>query len=286
MRLRSFALIAVALAASACARARADSRVLFEGDSEYNHLLVEEDGRGVRSLSFERGGAIQSAIRVGLPLDLQLAYTKSAMAVLAMVPEPRRILIVGLGGGAMPMFLRALYPGALIEVVDIDPKVVELARRFFRFREDEKLKASVADGRAYVEAAEPGYDLIFLDAYGRSQIPRHLATLEFLAQVRRKLGPKGAVIGNVWSGESNELYAPMVRTYQRAFGEICDLDVPGAGNRILLHWRGGSIPPAAERSARAGALGRKRALPFDLAAFARAECLKDVKPSGEILKDR
>lgn len=287
MRRSSFAsLIALALYAGACARARADPRVIYEGDSEFNHLLVEEDGRGVRSLFFERGGATQSAIRLGRPLDLQLAYSKSAMVALGLVPEPRRILIVGLGGGAMPMFLRALYPGALIEVVDIDPKVLEVARRYFGFREDEKLKAVVADGRAYLEAAEPGYDLIFLDAYGRSQIPRHLATVEFLAAVLKKLGPRGAVVGNVWSGESNDLYAPMVRTYRRAFGDVCVLDVPGAGNRMLLHWQGGLIPAPEERAARAGAVGRKKALPFDLGALGRPACLQDVDPRGEILKDR
>ncbi len=280
------AALAVALLGGSCARARADSRVLFEGDSELNHLLVEEDGRGVRALYFERGGATQSALKVGRPLELQLAYSKSAMVALGLVPEPRRILVVGLGGGAMPMFLRALYPGALIEVVDIDPKVVEVARRFFGFREDDKLKVAVADGRAYVEAAEPGYDLIFLDAYGRAQVPRHLATLEFLAAVKKKLSPKGAVVGNVWSGESNALYAPMVRTYQRAFGDVCDLDVPGAGNRILVHWQGGPVPPADERAARAGAVGRKKALPFDLGALGREPCLHDVDPAGDVLADR
>jgi spermidine synthase len=278
-------LVAFALLTSACARADART-VVYEGDSAFNHLLVEDDGRGVRSLYFEASGATQSAIKLGAPLDLQLAYSKSAMVVLGLVPEPRRILIIGLGGGAMPMFLRALYPKVLIEVVDIDPKVVEVARRYFGFKEDPRMKAVVADGRKYLEAAEPGFDLIFLDAYGRSEIPRHLATVEFLKEVRQKLGPKGAVVGNVWSGQSNALYAPMVRSYARAFGEICDLDVPSAGNRLLLHWKAGPLPAAVELGARAEALGKRKAIPFDLKALAIAGCLQDVAGEGEVLTDR
>ncbi len=279
-------LVTFALLASGCPRARADARsVVYEGDSAYNHLLVEDDGHGVRSLYFEAGGATQSAIKLNAPLDLQLAYSKSAMVVLALVPEPRRILIIGLGGGSMPMFLRALYPKALIEVVDIDPKVVEVARRYFGFREDARMKAVVADGRKYLEAAEPGYDLIFLDAYGRSEIPRHLATVEFLKQVRQKLGPNGAAAGNVWSGQSNVLYAPMVRSYARAFGTICDLDVPSSGNRLVFHWKAGPIPSAQELGERAGALGKRKGIPFDLKALAIAGCLHDVE-EGEVLTDR
>ena len=190
-------------------------RVLYETHSDYNEIRVTEDAGGRRALRFERG-ALQSLIRPGEPLRLELPYTQLAMAGLAFVPRPQRLLVVGMGGGAMPMFLRAVLPRAHIDVVDIDPEVVAVARRFFGFREDARMKAHVADGRRFIEAAGPAYDVIFLDAFGPSSIPEHLATREFLAAVRARLTPKGVVVSNVWQQPSPVFISASL------FGEIAD----------------------------------------------------------------
>lgn len=240
--------------------------VLYEADSAYNHIVVSEDRQGWRYLQFERGGALQSQVRPEHPLELELPYTRVAMVGLAFVPEPRRILVVGLGGGAMPMFLRAVLPEAHIDVVDIDPAVVEVARRYFGFREDTALRAHVDDGRRFIESPGPAYDLIFLDAYGASSIPEHLTTREFLAAVRARLAPGGAVVANVWE-RPNPLFGSMVRTYQASFARLYTFEVPGSANRILV-----GLPHPEEHSrqslqARAERLERERGVPFDLSAL-------------------
>lgn len=284
MRLVHFvAPAALVLACAAAAKLPSGPGVLFEGDSPYNHLLVDQDGQGVRRLYFEKHGAVQSAILPGRPLELELPYSRAAMLSLAMVPEPKRVLILGLGGGAMPMFLRALYPTAEIEIVDIDPGVVKVARDYFGFKEDRRMKAVVADGRAHVEASKPGWDLIFLDAYGKGEIPRHLATLEFLRNVRGKLAPGGLVVGNVWEPDSNPLYARMVRTYAEAFPELCVLVVPGSGNRIFFT---GKPVPATDRLVETSrALGAQKKLPFELSTYAAGGCLREVDAAAELLED-
>ncbi|MBI5544432.1 MAG: hypothetical protein HY901_11110 [Deltaproteobacteria bacterium] len=109
------------------------------------------------------------------------------MLSLAMVEAPKKVLVVGLGGGAMPMFLRKLHPEAQIEVFELDPDVVKVARKYFGFAEDKKLKASVGDGRALIEAAPGGWDL---------------PTVEFLKMLRGKLTPGALVVGNVWEPAS------------------------------------------------------------------------------------
>jgi spermidine synthase len=119
-------------------------------------------------------------------------------------------------------------------VVDIDPDVVDVAKRFFGFREDATLRAHVEDGRRFIETCRNPYDIIFLDAYGPENIPYDLATREFLQAVRKALTPQGIVVGNVWDRGSNPLFDSMVRTYQDVFDELYILDVHGTGNKILV----------------------------------------------------
>ncbi|MDP2647034.1 MAG: fused MFS/spermidine synthase [Desulfobacterales bacterium] len=212
----------------------AGEKTLYEQPSAYNNIVVTEDERGFRTLYFERGGARQSVVKPGDPDSLELPYIKAMLVGLALYDKPQRILIVGLGGGTLAKFLHKHYPRALIDAVDIDPAVVEVARKFFEFREDEKLRAHISDGRKFVEDHPGVYDLIFLDAYGADSIPYHLTTREFLLSVRKALTPRGVVLGNIWSNASNSLHDSMVRTYLNVFEELYLLDVQGVANEILI----------------------------------------------------
>src|SRR5438552_12556777 len=209
--------------------------VIYEKASSYNTIIVTEDHKGMRTLLLARGGGRQSVVKPGDPDHLELPYARVALAGLALCEEPRRILVVGLGGGSLPMFLRAHYPAATIDVAEIDPEVVDVAKKFFGFVEDEHMRAHVGDGRQFIEKAPPGdYDIIFLDAFGAREVPRHLTTREFLRITRRALRSNGVVVSNVWRPASNPLYDSMVRTYQEAFEELFILDVPGDVNNVFL----------------------------------------------------
>jgi spermidine synthase len=153
---------------------------------------------------------------------------------LALVEKPQRMLCVGLGGGTLPSFLHKHYPKATIDVVEIDPDVVDVATKFFGFREDSTLRVHVQDGRRFIEQCRRPYDIIFLDAYGADSIPYHLATREFLRAVRRALSPKGIAVANVFGPKRNPLYDSIVRTYQDVFDELYILDAPGTNNQILI----------------------------------------------------
>ncbi len=216
------------------ALARADEIVLYEKPSAFGTIVVTEDDNGLRVLRFGRSGPRQSLVRPGDPDYLGLPYTRVALVGLALCEEPRRILVIGLGGGTLPMFLHKHYPGATIDAVDIDPDVVDVAKKFFGFREDDRMRAHAADGRQFIEQARQPYDAIFLDAFGSDSLPAHLTTQEFLRAVRRALNPDGVVVGNIWGRHSNPLYDSMVRTYQEVFDELFILDVQEAGNMILL----------------------------------------------------
>lgn len=208
--------------------------VLYEKASPYNNVVVTQTADGMRILRFEHGGARQSLVKPGDPDYLGLPYAKTAFTGLALTGEPKRILIIGLGGGTLPSFLHKHYPAAVIDAVDIDPVVVDVARRYFGFRDDALMKGHVGDGRRFVEEVRQPYDMIFLDAYGSDSVPEHLATEEFLRAVKRAVKPDGIVVGNIWGRGHNRLYDTMVRTYQEVFDELYILDVRNAGNQILL----------------------------------------------------
>ena len=223
----------VALVALA-ALAHAGETVLYEKASAYSTIVVTEEEHGLRTLRFGRGGARQSVVKLGDPDYLALPYARVALVGLALSETPRRFLVVGLGGGTLPMFLRKYYPNAAIDAVDIDPEVVDVAKKFFGFREDELMNAHVGDGRQFIEKLRQPYDVIFLDAFGSDSVPAHLTTQEFLRAVRRAVTPGGVVVGNLWGRGSNPLYDSMVRTYEEVFDELFILDVRDAGNKILL----------------------------------------------------
>ncbi len=229
-----FASVALVALVAQVSFAHVDQAVLYERVSAYNTIIVTEEENGLRVLRFGKGGVRQSVMKLGDPDHLALPYVQVALVGLALPEEPRRFLVVGLGGGTLPMFLRKYYPNATIDAVDIDPEVVDVAKRFFGFREDGLMNAHVGDGRQFIEKSRLPYDVIFLDAFGANSIPAHLTTQEFLQAVRRAVTPNGVVVGNVWGRGANPLYDSMVRTYQEVFDELFILDVRGAENKILL----------------------------------------------------
>ena len=208
--------------------------VLHEKTSPYGTIVVVDEGDGTRTLRFGRHGARQSSYRPDDPERLVLPYTEVALTGLALCGEPRRILVVGLGGGTLAGFLRRHYPAAEIDAVDIDPEVVRVAKEYFGFREDGRMRAHVADGRRFIEDARVPYDLVFLDAFGTTAVPEHLTTREFLEAVRRITRPGGVVVGNLWFRQFNKLFDSMVRTYRAVFDDLAVLHVVGTGNRILI----------------------------------------------------
>lgn len=280
---RLLALLLLASSLASCA----GERVLYEKRSAYNEVIVTEDAQGLRTLRFERGGARQSIVKPGDPDYLGFAYTPVAFAGLALADNPQRMLVVGLGGGTMPMFLRKRYPEATIDAVDIDPDVIYVAKTFFGFREDERMRAYTLDGRRFIEAVREPYDAIFLDAYGARDVPPQLTTFEFLSAVRRAVKPSGVVVSNIWGLPSNQLYTSMVRTYREVFDDLYILEVAGTTNRILLALPRAQPLTLDELMAAARKVGAERRYPFDLGDLTRHNFVHVERASmeGRVLRD-
>jgi spermidine synthase len=282
--LRGILLVLLAQAAAVCAA----ETVLYDKASAYSRIVVSEDDRGYRMLRFEKNGPRQSVVKPGDPDSLGLPYVRVAFVGLALAAEPRRILVVGHGGGTLPMFLRKYYPEAVIDSVDIDPDVVAVSKKYFGFREDARLRAHVDDGRAFIENVREPYDVIFLDAYGNDSLPMHLTTREFLRAVRKAVRPDGVVVGNVWGRHANAHYDAMVRTYQEVFDELVILGVRDAGNQILLALPRRQPLGAEQLAQLAGKVSADKQFRFDLAESAtyRFEYAQARNPAVRVLRDQ
>lgn len=227
--------LAILLALIQAAPVLAGDAVLYEKASAWGAVVVTDEGNNMRALRFGRDGVRQSLVKLDDPEYLGLAYVPVALTGLALCNEqPRRFLVIGLGGGTLPAFLRKNYPHAEIDAVDINPEVAFAAKNHLGFREDQGMRIHIADGRKFVEAVQQPYDAIFLDAFGADAVPTHLTTKEFLTAVRRAVHPDGVVIGNIWFTATKPPYDSMVRTYQETFSEVHVLRVTGTSNRILF----------------------------------------------------
>ena len=177
----------------------ADERVLERARSDYNDIVVTQAG-SIRTMYFVQNERwlIESRIDLQAPTALSLSVFRSMRAALLLQPAPRRILMVGLGGGQLSNFLFARLPDVQIDAVDIDPEVVRLARAYFRVPDDPRYRTHVGDGRLFVEQRSTAdTDLLILDAFRGTSVPLHLRTRQFYTACRTRLRPGGAVVANL-----------------------------------------------------------------------------------------
>lgn len=227
-----------ALALWVVAPAHAESQKLLHSErSLYREVLVYESG-SQRCMCFTKNCRIgrQSCMDMRDPYRLTLNYPRMMLGALYLKPQPRSILIIGLGGGTLPRALMQLVPQASIEAVEIDPAVVSVARKYFDFALSERVRVAELDGRVFVKRAirqKRQYDLIMLDAFDHEYIPEHLLTQEFLREVQTLLAPGGVLAANTFS--SSRLYDHESVTYASVFGTYFNLK---QDNRVILVTQG------------------------------------------------
>ena len=278
--------IFLALLLSACA---ASARIIYVGTGLHGSIIVEDNDAGMRTLMFERNGARQSVVKIGDPDHLELSYARTVLAGLPLSGKSRRLLILGLGGGSLPMFLHHNFPQAIIEVAEIDPAVVAVAKQFFDVKEDERLRIHIGDARSFVEASAPGYyDLIIVDAFGANSVPAHLSTQEFAFSLRRAITPEGVVIGNLWRRPFNASYDSMVLTYLSVFEQTFVLDVPGDANSIVFALPRKTAINREVLASMAGELARSRKFKVNLEDLVNSAFkeIASLNLDGSVLRDR
>ena len=171
-------------------------RIIHREKSLYRNILVKESGdRRCLVFSVKRQHRNQTCMDMNDHNRVVFPYVRMTFAGLLLNTSPARTLMIGLGGGTISNVLTDLYPQMVLDLVEVDPAVVNVARDYFDFRESSKTNVHTIDGRVFTKRAVLRgikYDLIILDAFTGEYIPEHLMTADFLQEVKALLSPGGA----------------------------------------------------------------------------------------------
>ena len=181
---------------------------------------------------------IQSGMRIADPDELVLAYTRAMMAFLLFVPEPRRILSVGLGGGSVNKWFYRHLPQARQTVLELNPRVIAVARQYFALPQDDaRLEVVQGDGAQWVAEHPGSADLVLVDGYdGEAQVAE-LTTEAFYQAAARSLVGDGTLVVNLW-GSDRRFNECLLRIEGAFDGRVVCVPALQKGNIIVLGFTG------------------------------------------------
>ncbi|MFP3557596.1 spermidine synthase [Paraburkholderia sp. SIMBA_049] len=156
---------------------------------------------GFVALQFDETG-VQSCMLAHEPYALALGYTRTMMGFLLFQPNPRRISIVGLGGGSLAKYCYRYVPDAVITAVEINPDVLALRSLFQIPADDERFAVICADGAHYVDSSEHRPDVLLVDGFNAEGVPPQLCSTAFYTACRRQLPDNGLLVANLISSDS------------------------------------------------------------------------------------
>ncbi|HYD34361.1 MAG TPA: polyamine aminopropyltransferase [Methylophilaceae bacterium] len=192
---------------------------------------------GIRSLHLGNS-TVQSSMRLSDPYALELAYTRGMMAFLLFYPEARNMLMIGLGGGSVPKYIHHYLPSMRsIKVVELNPKVIQIARTLFAVPDnDERLEIIEGDGAQYVRENPDTIQVLMIDAFDSHGIPAELCSQEFFDQCAVALTCDGMMVINLWGSDKNfDVYLLRI---EQAFGRrVLILPTGRPGNIVVLAFK-------------------------------------------------
>jgi len=211
--------------------------LLWSGESRYNHIAVVEAG-GQRQLRVNDGFAVQSLTYADGRLPLQDVWGYYALApAWGDRASPRRVLLLGLGGGTAAEIYRRLYPEAQVTGVELDEAIVRAGVDQLGVKL-EGARVVIEDARTFVAAAADrgeDWDVIILDAFQFPYVPFQLATREFFREVAACLAPGGVLMVNAGRyGEHRGVVHALARTLRAEFSHVMAADAPNASNTLLV----------------------------------------------------
>ena len=180
---------------------------------------------------------VQSSCLRSDPNQLLLSYTRHMMLCLLLVPEPRKVLHIGLGGGTIANFLHRLFPEVEQTVIEINEAVLEAACQFFGFEEDSRRKVIIADAAEGILELDESFDLIFLDAYGPASAPEKLISIPFITRLSELLVPGGWAVGNFWT--MNGDYEEQCSRWKKIYPTLYQARTRPTANKIIFGRKNG-----------------------------------------------
>jgi len=199
--------------------------VLFEGDSEYGHYIVADTiyaGRPARVLYSGQHEAAQSGAARDDKPELLFDYNQRFMELVTGL-EPKRVLLIGGGAFTLPKALMEAWPSLELDVVELDPLLLPLARRYFDFKPTKRVQVFQTDGADFLQQTSEVYDLIMIDAFTHTTVPATLQSRAAASQFRDHLRPGGVVAMNciaTYHGLRSAVLQRQISAFRTAFSRL------------------------------------------------------------------
>ncbi len=204
-----------------------DKPVIWEGETQYGHYQVVDtlyDSRPARVLYSGDRQAAQSGIAKDDKPDLLFDYNQRMFELVSnLVPE--RLLLIGGGVGTLPQALLKIMPDIHIDMVEPDSGLIDLAYRYFGLPVDDRLHIYTTGGRAFLRGHATRYDMILVDAFTHTTIPKELKTKEAFGAYAKHLRRGGTFAMNVISGYYGPSSRVLREVYAGAMGNFAAVDV-------------------------------------------------------------
>ena len=203
-------------------------------DESYPKPFVVDNGE--RRYLYFNVRLMQSEMLLSAPNALELRYTQKMMAFLLFHPRPKRIVLIGLGGGSLIKFCHQRLPGAHLTAVELDPNVIAWRAAFMLPADGPRLDVIEGDGADYLAAADKGIDALLVDAFDKTGFAPSLANREFFEAAFAKLSGNGVLVINL-AGEKDS-YAGLIGEVMTVFDDqVIVISVPDDGNHVLYAFK-------------------------------------------------
>lgn len=189
---------------------------------------------------------VQSGMRLSDPDHLLFDYTRVMMGFRLFRPQPRRIEMIGLGGGSLAKACYRSLPDCDITVVEIDPNVIALRDQFHVPADNHRFRVICADGVDYVAQADGKTDVLLLDGFDSRGLPQPLSERAFYDSCRERLGAEGLLVANLCDNAT--AFTVLKRRIAASFdGRAIAVPAERRGNRVVFASADAAFPPSPER---------------------------------------
>ncbi|MEM7620348.1 MAG: fused MFS/spermidine synthase [Pseudomonadota bacterium] len=213
----------------------AEGALIAFKESKYNNIYIYKRGPLI-TLTFghNRRFYTETIYDTRDEKALPVPYTRYMTLALPYAPKLSSILEIGFGGGRTARYLNLHLPKTQIKSVELDPQVVELAKKYFGIKDSENFAIKVKDGRRYLIQSSQKWDVIMIDAYRGPFVPFHLLTKEFFQLAKSRLSENGIVVQNI--EPTTMMFDSALATISSVFDHV-DL-YQSAGNVVAVAYNG------------------------------------------------
>ena len=210
-------------------------QLLFKTETQYFNIEVREDSAKIRHLVFLPYYGSQSTWNPQQPNKIYSPSLKTLCVTLATTPQlPKKYLFLGMGAGLMPRFIHRHFPQAQIDIVELDPEVPKIAKKYFGYKSHAKTTIITADARVYINNCKKRYDVIIVDVYNAKAVPFAVTTQEFFSRLKACLTPQGVAGVNLANLGNEKFLVSELFTISQVFNNLLIYACPGDSNFIPI----------------------------------------------------